>query len=97
MTSSRQLQTLDDLREYVYRILCQTHELEHNAFPMTQRLLVKGGAPCGVHFCLHGPRAVKFSAIWDALCNAILFYGPKGERFQKTELIESPPLESIVA
>jgi hypothetical protein len=95
VTSSRQFQTIEDLREYVNRILCHTNELEHDAFPMTQRLLLRGGAPCGVYFCLHGPRSVKFSAIWDGLCNAILFYGPTGERFQKTELIEAPPLESI--
>jgi hypothetical protein len=95
VTSSRQFQTLDDLREYVNRILCQTNELEHDAFPMTERLLLRRGAPCGVYFCLHGPRAVKFSAIWDALCNTILFYGPTGERFQKTALIEAPSLEAM--
>jgi hypothetical protein len=26
---------------------------------------LRGGTPCGIHFCLHGPRATKFSAIWE--------------------------------
>ena len=44
-------------------------------------------------FCLHGPRAVKFTAIWETEHNRVLFYGSTGERFQKTHLIEAPPLQ----
>jgi len=53
---------------------------------MTERLLLRAGRPCGMYFCLHGPRSVKFSAIWDAGNNAVLFYGATGERFYRTSL-----------
>ena len=37
-----------------------------NAFPTSETLLKRGKLqPCGLMFCLHGPRAVKFSAIWE--------------------------------
>ncbi|MGE0607462.1 MAG: hypothetical protein AB7O62_10235 [Pirellulales bacterium] len=96
VTSSRQFQTLEDLREYVSDTLCQIDQLEPDAFPITQRLLVRRDAPCGVYFCLHGPRAVKFSAIWDAQTNNILFYSPNGERIQKTEIVAGPTLEPAI-
>jgi hypothetical protein len=86
VTSSRKIQTLDDLRAFVGEILCNRDQLELGAFPMTERVLVRGGRPCGVYFCLHGPRNVKFSAIWDAENNYVLFYGSTGERFYKTRL-----------
>jgi len=60
---------------------------------MTERILVRGGTPCGIYYCLHGPRMTKFSAIWDSDRNQILFYGSRGERFQKTQLTEAPRLE----
>ena len=94
VTSSRQLQTLDDLREYVNETLCQCDQLERGIFQMTERILVKGGAACGMYFCLHGPRAVKFTAIWDVRTSSLLFYGATGERFQKIDLIEAPQLKA---
>jgi hypothetical protein len=38
---------------------------------------------------------VKFTAIWETDCNCILFYGPTGERFQKTQLLDAPVLELL--
>lgn len=64
---------------------------------MTERVLVRGGKPCGIYFCLHGPRLLKFTAIWETDRNQVLFYGPRGERFQKTQLIEAPHLELAAA
>jgi hypothetical protein len=64
---------------------------------MTERVLVRGGKPCGIFFCLHGPRSVKFSAIWETTQNQILFYDSNGERFQKTQLLEAPTLERVAA
>jgi hypothetical protein len=48
-------------------------------------------------FCLHGPRAVKFSAIWETDRNQVLFYDSNGERFQKTQLLEAPSLARAAA
>jgi len=63
------------------------------AFQMTERVLLRGGKPCGVFFCLHGPRLTRFSAIWETDHNRILFYGSRGERFQKTQLTDAPSIE----
>jgi hypothetical protein len=84
--------TLEELRLYIYRILCEPDRLELNAYPLTQRVLVRNDRPCGMYYCLHGPRAVKFSAIWDAVRNVVIFYNAAGERFHLTRLMEGPVL-----
>ncbi len=90
MTAS--FQTLEDLRNYVNETLCSREHLEPNAFPLSEKLLVKRDQPCGMYFCLHGPRAVKFTAVWDAMRNMVMFYGSSGERFQTTRLMKAPNL-----
>lgn len=88
---------LDDLRDYINETLCDHYQLQIDAFRMTERILHRRGKPCGMYFCLHGPRGLKFSAIWETDRNCILFYGPNGERFQKTQLLEAPNLEPLEA
>ncbi len=84
------IQTLDDLQRFVYRTLCNDHELLPDAFTTTENVLRKSnGASCGMMFCLHGPRKVNFSAIWEKENNRILFYGPTGNRYQQIDLDES--------
>ncbi len=97
LTRPHKMQSLSDLREFVNEILCQQNELERGAFPLTERILVRGGKCCGIYFCLHGPRSVKLSAIWETQCNRILFYGSTGERFCKIQLVEAPRLEVAAA
>jgi hypothetical protein len=41
-------------------------------------------------FCVHGPRAVNFTAIWEKQKNRVFFYGPRGERYRQTTLDDSP-------
>jgi hypothetical protein len=86
VTFSEPIRDLDDLRNYVQRAICSREQFEPGAFPLTQRLLVRGGAPCGVSFCLHGPREVKFTAIWEAVNNTVLFYDCQGERIARSQL-----------
>jgi hypothetical protein len=64
---------------------------------MTERVLLRGDKPCGIQFCLHGPRATKFTAIWETDRNQVLFYGSRGERFLKTQLHDVPRWESAAA
>lgn len=97
LTSSCRIETVDELRQYVCEILSNHYQLQAGAFQMTERILVRAGKPCGIFFCLHGPRAVKFTAIWETDRNQILFYGCAGERFQKIQLLEAPELEMAVA
>jgi hypothetical protein len=97
VTRFHQIRSLDDLRDYVNETLCTHYELQIDAFRLTERILRRSGKPCGIYFCLHGPRAVKFTAIWETERNQILFYGSAGERFQKTQLLESPRLDNAAA
>lgn len=97
LTSEQQLESLDDLRMYVHETLCQFDQLETGAFRMTEQVLLRSGKPCGLYFCLHGPRAVRFSAIWETQDNTVLFYNSGGERFQKTRLVAAPALQMAAA
>lgn len=84
-----EISDVDGLRGYVLQMLCDLNELEVSAFPMTERILVRKGVPCGMYFCLHGPRSVKLTAIWETDRNTILFYSSTGERVFKAELKEA--------
>jgi hypothetical protein len=97
ITPSAVIQNLDELRTYVKTTLCLHSELEFDAFAMTERILIRGERPCGILYCLHGPRRVKLSAIWETEHNTVLFYGSDGERFSKAQLVEAPRLEPAAA
>ena len=40
---------------------------------MIEKVLNRAGKPCGMYFCLQGPRAVRFTAIWETERNQVLF------------------------
>jgi len=85
--SDKTVKTFSDLRHFVYQALCEHHELLTNSFPTTEALLKRGSeGACGVMFCLHGPRAVKMTAIWEKDRNRVLFYGPTGKRYCQVDL-----------
>ena len=89
-TETQRLDDLHSIRRYVNETLCEQDKLEADHFPLSERILVRGGAPCGVFFCLHGPRSLCLTAIWETDSNTILFYGSRGERFRRTQLIAPP-------
>jgi hypothetical protein len=97
LTHIQQIESASDLREYVNTTICAYNQLQEGVFSMTERVLLRGGKRCGIYFCLQGPRATRFTAIWDADRNQVLFYGSRGERFLKAQLLESPRLESAAA
>ena len=97
MANSTEIQDLEDLQQHVYQTLCDLNELEVGAFPMNERILVRGGKPCGMYFCLHGPRSVTFTAIWETDRNSVLFYGSTGERMAKAQLTHAPQLAPVAA
>jgi hypothetical protein len=80
------LESLDALRAYVEQTLCESAQLVPGAFPFTERVLTRSGKPCGRYFCIHGPRSVQLTAIWETEAGALLFYNCSGERFQKVLL-----------
>lgn len=87
-----QLHNLNDLRRFVHQTICDQHALETAAFELCERVLVRRGTPCGMLFCLHGPRSVRLTAVWETEQNTILFYGAAGERLLKTRLMQAPSL-----
>jgi len=97
LTRFQQIESVHDLREYVNTTICTHYQLQEGVFSVTERVLLRSGKPCGLYFCLHGPRATKFTAIWDTDRNQVLFYGSRGERFLKIQLLESPEWESAAA
>ena len=92
MASATHIHDLNDLKDYVHRTICDQNELELGVFPFAERILARGGKPCGIFFCLYGPRSVKFTAIWETERNTILFYGSSGERIMRTQLTHAPRL-----
>jgi hypothetical protein len=92
-TETQRLNDFCAIRQFVNQTLCDKDQLEANHFPMSERVLTRRGAPCGVYFCLHGPRSLCLTAIWETDSNTILFYGSRGERFRKTQLISPPRIE----
>jgi hypothetical protein len=86
--------SLEQLRNFVHETLCRRNELEMGAFHLTERILVRNQHPCGVMFCLHGPRSVKLTAIWEIERNTVLFYGSDGQRQERTQLMAAPELAS---
>ena len=87
-----QLDNLEQLRQFVSQTLCQKNDFEEGVFQVTERLLTKSGQLCGIFFCLHGPRSVKLTAVWETENNSIIFYGSTGEKFQKIRLAGRPRL-----
>ncbi|WP_153555202.1 hypothetical protein [Roseimaritima sediminicola] len=74
------------LRTTIAARLAELGQLECNAFPMTERVVVKKGEACGVYFCLHGPRNVKITAICDLTKRTVIYYGSDGVRAQQTTI-----------
>ncbi len=96
-TRFRKIESLEELRAFVHETLCRHHELQPEAFRMTERVLRRGNRPCGIYFCLHGPRSVKFTAIWETDRNQVLFYDASGERFLTTQLVNPLRLDRSAA
>lgn len=94
---SFQIHDLCELRNYIHQTLCDFNDFELGAFQITERILVRNGVACGIYFCLHGPRSVKLTAIWETDRNTILFYAPTGERLHRTRLKNAPDLAMAAA
>jgi hypothetical protein len=91
MLRFQQVESVDALRDFVNTTICNHGQLQEGVFSLTERILYRA------FFCLHGPRATKFTAIWETDRNQILFYDVRGQRFLKIQLMEAPALESAAA
>ncbi len=91
---SASVPSLEELRSYVAEVLGTLESLKTDQFQLSQNILMRAGKPCGIYFCLQGPRALRLSAIWETDQNSILFYGSCGRRVHRTKLILSPTITS---
>jgi len=80
------IRSLDDLRAYVHKVLCEQENLLPDQFSMTEMQLNRRSRNCGLQFSLHGPRSVRLGAIWASDHNTIYFYNAGGVRFSKIHL-----------
>jgi len=78
--------TLDELCQFIHKTLCAKENLLVDQFTMTQLRLTRHNEPCGLQFCLHGPRNVRLAAIWVADQNVVYLYDASGERYAKLRL-----------
>ena len=84
--SVEELQTLDELRAFIHRKLCEKENLLADQFHMSEMALIKRGRKCGMQFLLQGPRRVRLGAIWACDQNAVYLYDADGIRYQKVRL-----------
>lgn len=92
VTTSFEAHSLEELRQLVVETLCEQHQLQVGAYQVSQQVLTRNKKPCGILFLLQGPRATRFTAIWETDRNRVLFYGSTGQRFRKIQLNEAPAL-----
>jgi hypothetical protein len=89
--------SLDDLRRFVERTICDQQHLLLGAFQFHEEVLVRHGQVCGLHFTLSGPRAVQYAAICDVARHTILFYDCNGERLHRSDLTVTAGLREELA
>ena len=85
-TTWNDIHTLDELRQFIHKTLCEKENLLAEQFTMTEVRLASGSGPCGIQFCLRGPRNVRLAAIWVADRNVVYLYDAKGARYAKVRL-----------
>ncbi|WP_299460510.1 hypothetical protein [uncultured Gimesia sp.] len=80
------IQSLNELREYIHKTLCEKENLLEEQFTMSEMALRRRGRNCGLQFSINGPRSVRLGAIWASDSNMIYFYDARGERYAKVHL-----------
>jgi hypothetical protein len=93
INSSTNVRSIEELRHYIADTLANLEMLKSDQFELSQQVLYRAGKPCGIYFCLHGPRALCLSAIWECDGNSILFYGSSGRRMLRTSLAHAPSID----
>lgn len=91
------LRTLNELRDYVHRMLCEHDHLDPTQTPLYQATIKKSGKICGLFFQIEGPRLLKTYAIWAGDENRVLFYDSTGMRRGVARLCESPDITAVAA
>ncbi|EDL60487.1 hypothetical protein [Gimesia maris] len=80
------IQSLNELRQFIHKTLCEKENLLEEQFSMTEMSLIRRGRSCGLQFSINGPRSVRLGAIWASDSNMVYFYDARGERYAKVHL-----------
>ena len=83
MTDPLQIKDIKQLRQFVSHTLCKQNDFEEGIFQVTERILTRGTQPCGIFFCLHGPRSVKLTAVWETEKIQFCFMAQQGNVFKR--------------
>ncbi len=75
-----QPEKVEHIRAFVHGELCQRNQLEPYAYHMTEKAVVKQGKLCGLFFCIHGPRSVRLTAVWELSSETVILYDSLGRR-----------------
>lgn len=90
LTDAYSVSSISELKKFVCATLCEDNDLLADAFPTTTTPVTQAnGELCGMIFCVHGPRSVDFSAIWEKKNNRVLFYKSTGERYRLVKLADT--------
>ena len=92
-TTVNDVHTVDELRQFIHQTLCEKENLLADQFRMTEVRLTSGNGPCGLQFCLRGPRDVRLAAIWVVDQNVVCLYDAIGTRYAKLRLTNRPALQ----
>ena len=92
-TKVNDVHTLDELRRFIHKALCEKENLLVDQFTMTEFQLTRGKGFCGLQFSLRGPRNVRLGAIWVADRNLVYLYDARGARYAKWRLTTRPPVQ----
>ena len=92
-TTVNDVHTLDDLRQFIHKTLCEKENLLADHFTLTEVRLTRQNEPCGLQFSLRGPRNVRLAAIWVADRNVVYLYDARGERYSKLRLTKGLALQ----
>jgi hypothetical protein len=89
------LPTLDELRQFVHKALCDHDKLDPEQTRLFQGIVKRKGKPCGMFFHACGPRRLKNYALWAGEEHRIIFYSSSGERFGQAALSDEPDLMKV--
>jgi hypothetical protein len=84
------LPTLDQLRQHVRAVLCEHDQLDPDAAPLWQSVILRPGRACGLFFEVQGPRRTRSYAVWAGEEGKLLFYDSQGRVFARARLSEAP-------
>ncbi|GBD36973.1 hypothetical protein HRbin36_02103 [bacterium HR36] len=91
------LATLESLREYVLRSLCEQDALDPHQVQFLEHVLRRGPGIAGLMWEVRGPRRLRTQAIWAYSERRIYFYNSAGQRVGVVHLTAWPNLAEQAA